>query len=619
MPSSPPPAGQALKHHLALILIAGAVFFTNLGGMRLMDRDEPRNAGCAAEMLERNDWVTPTFNQELRTHKPVLTYWFMMTAYRALGVSEFSARFWSAALALGTVLMTYHIGRRLFDARAGLWAGVVTASSLWFAIAGRIATPDSVLIFFATLPIFIYVLAVFPADAGARAAGVPLGFREAGVFFPRRWWVAAAMYAAMGLAILAKGPVGLVLPTAVLGMFLLIVRLPDVRGEDLAALPRWRRTLQAALRPFAPLHFLKTCWSMRPITAIVIALAIATPWYLAVHRATDGAFTRGFFLQHNLGRATQSMEGHGGLFFLYYPLVTCVAFFPWSVFLATLFVELTLRLRRDDPWRAGYLLAACWVGVYVGLFSLAQTQLPSYVTPMYPGLGLIAGAYFSHLMRGTQLSEDWAPKANYWVFIAAGLGYAIALPVVSHLYLPGSGWLGVFGAIPVLGGLAALKLYAKGTRVESCRVFGAAAVATTIAVLGVVLPSLDARHQRSQELLQAARAHTPAGVEASLSTYGALEPSWVFYWGRPLAELRPPKDQGAALKALAAVGSFVIMPEDRFAELKRELPAGVGVLARIPYYMRFHKPPLVLVGRALPASGADGSGAAGSPQRSATP
>jgi 4-amino-4-deoxy-L-arabinose transferase-like glycosyltransferase len=298
-----------------------------------------------------------------------------------------------------------------------------------------------------------------------------------------------------------------------------------------------------------------------------------------------------------------------------------VAFFPWSVFLATLFVELTLRLKRDDPWRAGYLLAACWVGVYVGLFSLAQTQLPSYVTPMYPGLGLIAGAYFSHLTRGTQLSEDWAPRANYWVFIAAGLGYAIALGVVAHLYLPGSGWLAVFGAIPVLGGLAALRLYAKGRRLGSCRVFGAAAVATTVVALGVVLPSLDGRHQRSRELLQAARSHTPAGVEAKLSTYGALEPSWVFYWGRPLAELRPPKDRGAVLQAVKTPGSFVIMPEDRLAELERELPEGVGVLARVPYYMRFHKPPLVLVGRAW-SGGAAGAGSGGgvvAPQRSATP
>ena len=57
------------------------------------------------------------------------------------------------------------------------------------------------------------MLGAFPAD---------------GTYFPRRWATVAAMYGLMGLAVLAKGPVGAVLPTAVIGMFLLIVRLPEI-------------------------------------------------------------------------------------------------------------------------------------------------------------------------------------------------------------------------------------------------------------------------------------------------------------------------------------------------------------------------------------------------------
>ena len=68
------------------------------------------------EMLERGDWIVPVFNAELRAHKPVLLYWLMMSAYAVLGVNEFAARFWSAVLSVGTVVLTYHIGRYLFDA-----------------------------------------------------------------------------------------------------------------------------------------------------------------------------------------------------------------------------------------------------------------------------------------------------------------------------------------------------------------------------------------------------------------------------------------------------------------------------------------------------------------------
>src|SRR5947209_822738 len=94
--------------------IAAFVVLTNLGGPRLWDRDEPRNAGCAWEMLERHDWVVPRFNAELRTHKPVLLYWGIMSAYFIFGINEFAARLPSALCAIGTVLCTYRMGRRLF-------------------------------------------------------------------------------------------------------------------------------------------------------------------------------------------------------------------------------------------------------------------------------------------------------------------------------------------------------------------------------------------------------------------------------------------------------------------------------------------------------------------------
>ena len=132
-------------HYLLIVSVAVVVLFTNLDGARLWDRDEPRNAGCALEMMQRGDWVVPIFNDQLRDAKPVLLYWLIMTAYSIFGVNEFAARFWSAALAVATVLATYHIGRRLFHAKVGLWSAIILSTSLMFDVAGRAATPDSVL------------------------------------------------------------------------------------------------------------------------------------------------------------------------------------------------------------------------------------------------------------------------------------------------------------------------------------------------------------------------------------------------------------------------------------------------------------------------------------------
>ena len=74
---------------------------------------------CGQEMFERGDWIVPTFNGRLRTDKPILIYWCMIAVYHVLGVSEMAARFPSALAGLGTVVLTFHLGRLMFDSRTG--------------------------------------------------------------------------------------------------------------------------------------------------------------------------------------------------------------------------------------------------------------------------------------------------------------------------------------------------------------------------------------------------------------------------------------------------------------------------------------------------------------------
>src|SRR6476469_4382820 len=75
----------SIRHPLILLCLAGGILFFRLGSAPLWDRDEPRNARCAQEMLERSDWITPTLNGELRAHKPVLLYWLIMASYQICG------------------------------------------------------------------------------------------------------------------------------------------------------------------------------------------------------------------------------------------------------------------------------------------------------------------------------------------------------------------------------------------------------------------------------------------------------------------------------------------------------------------------------------------------------
>src|SRR5688572_7867355 len=97
-------ANQRLFHYLLLIAFALVLFFWNLGAASLWDVDEGRNATAALEMFERDEWIVPTFNAELRVDKPALLYWLQIFAYKLFGVNEFAARFPSALAALATLL-----------------------------------------------------------------------------------------------------------------------------------------------------------------------------------------------------------------------------------------------------------------------------------------------------------------------------------------------------------------------------------------------------------------------------------------------------------------------------------------------------------------------------------
>src|SRR5262249_42117891 len=132
--------------------------------------------------------------------------------------------------------------------------------------------------------------------------------------FEPSWLTWALCYGVMGLGVLTKGPVGVVLPTAVIGLFLLNMRLPGTPPRTMA--DGWRGWLRATFAWLAtllhPVHVLRTIWSMRPLTAIAMVLLVAGPWYALVGLRTDGEWLVGFFGVHNFGRFLHPMENHRG-------------------------------------------------------------------------------------------------------------------------------------------------------------------------------------------------------------------------------------------------------------------------------------------------------------------
>lgn len=116
----------------SILSISVIAFFANIGGVSIHILDEAKNAECAREMNELGEWIVPTYNYELRTDKPPLHYYFMISAYRLFGVSPFSARFFSAFFGIATVLITFFYTKRHTNPNSAFIAALALLSSIHF-------------------------------------------------------------------------------------------------------------------------------------------------------------------------------------------------------------------------------------------------------------------------------------------------------------------------------------------------------------------------------------------------------------------------------------------------------------------------------------------------------
>ena len=153
---------------LCLGVVAVSVMMVQVGNTHLWDQDEGFYAATAAEMYARNEWITPTFNGKLFAHKPPMMFWGMMVGYGTFGISELGARFASTIFGLGTVLLTFAIGRKLFDTATGLFAGLAISSCIMFTLVARSATADSHLTFFTALALYLWVCDYFTEEYAFR-------------------------------------------------------------------------------------------------------------------------------------------------------------------------------------------------------------------------------------------------------------------------------------------------------------------------------------------------------------------------------------------------------------------------------------------------------------------
>jgi len=323
----------------------------------LLDRDEPRFATATVEMINRGQWVIPTFNGQERFDKPILTYWLMRIGYAIAGQTELGARLHSILATLGLVWVTYRAGLRWFGPRVGWYAAVGLVTCLQIIVHGRLAVADMLVV------LAIAVAQVSLGDLLLRSQ--PSSRRRS-----LSWW---GLYVALGVGFLAKGPVAWAVPIVSLIVF------------------RW--AFKQRVRD----------WGVFDIgRGLMLVLSIVCAWGLPALWITEGRFLRVGLGEHVVLRGVEGFNGRG-FNPLFYLATSVFSLFPWIVLVPSVAWLLKNQWGGRNAW-----LMSWFVAPYI-LFTPYATQLPHYVLPGFPAFFMLLAQV---LERGSEtlslLARRWA-------------------------------------------------------------------------------------------------------------------------------------------------------------------------------------------------------------------
>jgi 4-amino-4-deoxy-L-arabinose transferase-like glycosyltransferase len=604
---------QGKGHHFLIpaILVAALVFFPNLGATRLWDEDEGFYASTAAEMLARREWIVPHFNGEMFGHKPPLMYWMMMAGYSIFGVNEWGARFFSAVAGVLAVLLTFYLGKKLFSARVGFMAALILSTSIMFTIVGRSATPDSFLVLFTVLPLFVLAREITGQIVREKVTGeTPSQIIS--------WQTAFFFYGALGLGMLTKGPIAVIFPLAVAVGVLLVLTVGNRCGFQIGLSDIRKKTVCW----LSPRIWLDVGTQLRPLTGAATIITIAAPWYLAVGLMTDWDFHREFFGVHHFQRATTSMEGHRGSI-LYYPASIMIGMYPWTVATLPALLFWLQRLASSlmseaQPGknengvknsfgghlpdqtrnsialqceghleRFSVLLVSTWGAIYLVVFSLAATKLPNYILPAYPAFALMFACSLEAWYKNPKSIPRFWHRAVIGVLIFVGATLVVVFSMANLISFDGKslldrveasdelkhgfGWIGLIGLPAMLGGIAILVLIKREKSRAALMVFCSVAFLTVTGLWNGLAPWLT-QFQRPQQLMNRFRDESLSignqKTAIAVATYDFFRPSLVFYNRAPIRKCYS-KEAVAAFFASHPDGILVV-DQANFGEVQEQ-------------------------------------------------
>jgi asparagine N-glycosylation enzyme membrane subunit Stt3 len=354
-----------------LLVFCFTIFFINLGQWDLWNPDEPRYAQVAREMVNGGDWILMHFNGQIYADKPPLFFWLIaFSSYLWQGFNSFAVRFFSAFFGTLTVLLTFLLGKKLFSSRTGLFSAFILATSVEFVYLSTRANIDATLTFFTTASIFCFLKWYeyhFPLSNEEKRS--ELEKTKAG-----RLWI-YGFYTSMGLATLAKGPVGFLLPLLVCIAYLLFQK-------------EWKKLREMKLVPGLLLFFI-----------------IIGSWYIPALIKGGREYFDATLMHHTVERFAKG-SSHIRPFY-YYLYNFPVDFLPWVLFLpgAIVYGFSGVGFERRKP----FLFLTIWFGVIFLFFSISKGKRGLYLLPLFPAVALMVGKLLTDFISSSinHFQKEW--------------------------------------------------------------------------------------------------------------------------------------------------------------------------------------------------------------------
>lgn len=359
-----------------------------LGLTDFYSKGEPREAVVAYTMVEHGNWILPINNGGDIPYKPPFFHWCIALFSLLQGhVSEFTSRLPSAL-----ALVAMSVGGFVFFAKR----------------------KNANMALLATL-LSLTAFEVHRAGINCRVDMVNTAFMVGALFLMFRWWERGKhtmpwlAILCMSGATLTKGPVGMLLPCAVMGVFMLTQR------ESL-----W-----------------STVWRLG-LTAL-LSLVLPLCWYYAAYLQGGDEFLR-LVKEENIDRLLGKMayESHENPFWynfltlitgwLPYTLLFVFSLFvlPWKRFSKSGFMQ---SVRRAEPMQVFVWLA---FGLILFFYCIPKSKRSVYLLPCYPFMAWLMAQYVVWLVAN-RLS---AVKVYAWLMGVLGVVLSVAFVMLKTGVVP---------------------------------------------------------------------------------------------------------------------------------------------------------------------------------------